>query len=63
MTEIRVYLDGNPLIQSTVEAEEFVCFFCGAVDNLDWCEWCGQWECPDESCCPDCGGAPPCGYH
>lgn len=53
MSEV-VYWNGDPT--TAMEVEDFACFICSADEELFWCEWCGEWECHDHRCCPDCGG-------
>ena len=32
------------------------CFFCKAVTD-NWCDLCGEFECPEHECCEVCGQA------
>ena len=56
MALITITYGGNPAISQVVEESDFRCFDCDQVNDLEWCEWCGQWECNQHLCCRDCGG-------
>ena len=49
MEKTIIYLAGLP--ETAREVEGFACFVCDADDELFWC---GQWECAQHRCCPDC---------
>ena len=57
MAVITIYMSGDPTAIVGVEEEDFICTpTCEQTDGLWWCEWCGQWECTDHRCCPECAG-------